>query len=151
MSKTEIEKIKDLRESTGLSFNEIKKALNETGGDEERAKEILHKLGVTLAAKKSSRQVKEGIIESYIHNTRKVGSMVELLCETDFVARNIEFKNLAHEIAMHIAAMKPGSLEDLFSQPFVKDQDLTVRDLINQAIAKLGENIQIGRFEVFEI
>ena len=147
----DINKIKNLRDSTGLSFNEIKKALEEAGGDEKLAREILQKLGVKLAAKRSARQVKEGIIEAYVHNTRKVGSMVELLCETDFVARNVEFQNLAHELAMHITAMRPGSLDDLLAQPFIKDQDITVGDLINQHIAKLGENIQVGRFEVFEI
>ena len=149
--KSEIDKIKSLRDSTGLSLNEIKKALVEAGGDEEKAKEILQKLGVSMATKKSSRQVKEGVVESYIHNTRKVGSMVELLCETDFVAKNIEFQNLAKDLAMQIAAMKPGDVKDLLAQPFVKDQDLIVQDRVNQSIAKLGENIQIGKFEVFEI
>ena len=149
--KSEIEKIKDLRDSTGLSFNEIKKALTETGGDEEKAKKILQQLGVKMAAKKSARQVKEGVVDSYIHNTRKVGSILELLCETDFVARNIEFQKLAHELSMHIAAMRPGSNEELLGQPFIKDQDLSVKEFVNQYIAKLGENIQIGRFEVFEI
>lgn len=149
--KSEIEKIKDLRDSTGLSFNEIKKALTDSGGDEERARVLLQELGIKIAAKKSAREVKEGVVESYIHNTRKIGSMVELFCETDFVARNVEFQKLAHEIAMHIAAMKPGDLNDLLSQPFVKDQNITVQELINQSIAKLGENIQIGRFQILEI
>lgn len=148
---SEIEKIKSLRDSTSLSLNEIKKALIESDGDEEKAKEVLQNLGVKMAAKKSARQVKEGVVDSYIHSTRKVGSMVELLCETDFVARNVEFQKLAHELAMHIVAMRPGSNEELLGQPFVRDQDLTVQDLINQYIAKLGENIQIGRFEVLEI
>ena len=146
-----LDKIKILRESTGLSFNEIKKAIDEASGDETKAREILQKLGVSMAAKKSARQVKEGVVESYIHNTRKVGSMIELLCETDFVARNMEFQKLAKDVSMHIAAMRPGSVEELLEQPFVKDQDLTIKELINQGIAKLGENIQIGRFEVFEI
>lgn len=151
MAKSEIEKIKDLRESTGLSFNEIKRAIIEAGGDEERAKEILQKLGIKMAAKKSGRQVKEGVIDAYIHSTRKVASVVELLCETDFVAKNLEFQKLAHELAMHIVALKPGSIEELLGQPFVKDQDMSIQELINQNIAKLGENIQFGRFEVFEI
>lgn len=148
---SEIEKIKSLRDSTGLSLGEIKKALTEADGDEQKAKEILQKIGVAMAAKKSARQVKEGVVESYIHGTRKVGAMLELLCETDFVAKNAEFQKLAHDLTMHIAAMRPGSSEDLFSQPFVKDPDITVRELLNQCVAKLGENIQIGRFEVFEI
>ncbi|OGM99449.1 MAG: hypothetical protein A3B91_01185 [Candidatus Yanofskybacteria bacterium RIFCSPHIGHO2_02_FULL_41_29] len=144
-------KIKSLRDSTGLSFNEIKEALTKAGGDEIKAKEMLHNLGVKMAAKKSSREVKEGVVESYIHNTRKVGSMVEVMCETDFVARNVEFQKLAKELSMHIAAMKPGNLEELLAQSFIKDQDITIQDLLNQNIAKLGENIQIGRFEVFSL
>lgn len=148
---TNVDKIKHLREITGLSFNEIKKALEESGEDETKAAEILRAYGVTLAAKKSSRQVKEGVIDTYVHATKKLGSMVELWCETDFVARNMEFQKLAHEISMHIAAMKPGDVNELMDQVFIKNQDLKIKDLINQYIAKLGENIQIGRFQVFEI
>ena len=152
MSKlTDVEKVKHLRESTGLSFNEIKKALDEAGGEVSRAMEILKAHGVKMAEKKSSRAVKEGVVSSYIHATKKLGSMVELLCETDFVARNMEFQNLAHELAMHIAALKPGSVNDLLEQLYVKDQDMTIKDLINSYVAKLGENIQVGRFEIFEI
>ena len=148
---SDIEKIKNIRDSTGLSFNEIAKALKDAEGDEERAKQILQALGAKMAAKKSSREAKEGVVDAYIHNTRKVASVIELYCETDFVARNMEFQKLAHELAMHVAAMKPGDLEGLLSQPFVKDPNITVRELINQFIAKLGENIQVGRFEIFEI
>ena len=151
MAQTDVEKVKHLRENTGFSFNEIKKALDEARGEESRAGEILKAHGVKMAEKKSSRAVKEGVISSYIHATKKLGSMVELLCETDFVARNNEFQNLAHELAMHIAALKPGSVSDLLEQPYVKDQDMTVKDLINSYVAKLGENIQIGQFEIFEI
>ena len=152
MSKqTDVENVKHLRESTGLSFNEIKKALDEAGGEVSRAMEILKAHGVKMAEKKSSRAVKEGVVSSYIHATKKLGSMVELLCETDFVARNMEFQNLAHELAMHIAALKPGSVNDLLEQLYVKDQDMTIKDLINSYVAKLGENIQVGRFEIFEI
>lgn len=148
---SEIEKIKNLRDSTGLSLGEIKKALTESGGDEEKAREILNSLGAKMADKKSARQVKEGIVDSYIHNNRKVGSMIELLCETDFVARNVEFQKLAHELVMHIAAMRPSNNEELLAQPFVMDPGVTIGELINKHIAKLGENIQIGRFEVLEI
>ncbi|OGN00724.1 MAG: translation elongation factor Ts [Candidatus Yanofskybacteria bacterium RIFCSPLOWO2_02_FULL_43_10] len=152
MSKqTDVEKIKHLRESTGLSFNEIKKALDEAGGDETRAVEILRIHGVKMAEKKSSREVKEGVVASYVHATKKLGSMVEVFCETDFVAKNAAFQELAKEIAMHIAAMKPGDISALLAQPYVKDQDITVKDLISSSIAKLGENIQVGRFELFEI
>lgn len=147
----DMDKIKNLRDTTGLSFKEIKRALDEAGGDKAKAVEILKTHGLEVAEKKSSRQVKEGIVESYIHSTKKIGVLVELLCETDFVARNSEFQKLAHDLAMQIAAVRPGTTEDLLSQPFIRDQDITVRDLVNQCIAKLGENIQIGRFEIFQL
>jgi len=149
MSNTE--KIKQLRETTGLSLGQIKKALDEAGGDAARAVDILKAHGIAVAEKKSARQVKEGVVESYIHSTRKLGALVEILCETDFVARNAEFQKLAHELAMQIAATKPGTTEDLLSQQFIKDQNITIKDLINQYIAKLGENIQVGSFQIFEI
>src|SRR3989344_3633380 len=148
---SDTEKIKHLRDTTGLSLDQIKKSLDEAGGDVSRTMEVLKAHGVAVAAKKSSREVKEGVIDAYIHVTKKLGVLVELLCETDFVARNVEFQKLAHELAMHVAAAKPGTIEDLLSQPFIKDQDITVQDFINQSIAKLGENIQVGRFEIFEI
>ncbi|HEY4520656.1 MAG TPA: translation elongation factor Ts [Candidatus Paceibacterota bacterium] len=147
----DIEQIKRLREATGLSVNEIKKALDEAGGDEKKAEEILRARGMDIAAKKSSREVKEGIVASYIHTNKKLGSMVEVLCETDFVARNEEYQTLARDLAMHIAAMKPSSDEELMEQPFVKDPNISIKDLLHQHIAKLGENIQIGRFDLFEI
>ncbi len=151
MTQTNTEKIKHLRDTTGLSLGQIKKALDEAGGDMARAMEVLKAHGISVAAKKSSREVKEGVVDAYIHSTKKLGVLVEVLCETDFVARNVEFQKLVHELAMQIAAAKPGTVEDLLSQPFIKDQDITVKDLVNQHIAKLGENIQIGRFEIFEI
>ncbi len=151
MAQTDVEKVKHLRESTGLSFGEIKKALDEAGGDEAKAVEILKANGVKVADKKSSRQVSEGMIVSYIHATKKLGTMVELLCETDFVARNTDFQDLAKEISMHIAAMKPGNVAELLEQPFIKDPSITIKDLINSCVAKLGENIQVGRFEIFQI
>ena len=107
------DKIKSIRESTGLSLGQIKKALDEAGGDEAKAREILKAQGVAVAAKKSSREMKEGIVDAYIHANKKLGAMVEVSCETDFVARNSEFQRLAHDLAMHIAAAKPGTAEEL--------------------------------------
>lgn len=150
-NQTDVEKVKHLRESTGLSFGEIKKALDEAGGDETKAMEILRVHGVKVAEKKASREVKEGVVASYIHATKKLGSMVEVLCETDFVARNADFQELARELAMQIAAMKPVDVAGLLEQPCVKNLDMTVKDFINSYVAKLGENIQIGRFELFQI
>ena len=148
---SDLDKIKSLRDETGLSLKEITSAFKEAGGDVAKTKEILSSLGASVAQKKSSREVKEGIVEAYIHNNRKLGAMVEVLCETDFVARNDDFKTLAKDIAMHIAAMKPGSVEELLSQPFVKNPNQTVQDLINSMIAKLGENIQLGQYQLFEV
>ena len=148
---SEIEKIKHLRDQTGISFNEIKKALEEAGGDMTKAVETLRARGVLTAQKKSARETKEGVIESYIHLTKKIGSLVELYCETDFVARNIEFIKLAHELAMQVASMDPKDNEELLEQLYIKDQDVTVNDLIQQYIAKLGENVKLGRFIRFEI
>ena len=145
------DKIKQLRDSTGLSLGQIKKALDEAGGDKDKAMELLKTQGLATAEKKSSREVKEGIIDSYIHANKKLGAMVEIMCETDFVARNSDFQNLAHDIAMHIAASRPGNVEELLAQPFIKDPNITVKDLVNQCVAKVGENIQISRFEIFEI
>src|SRR3989338_9773842 len=138
---SDTEKIKHLRDTTGLSLDQIKKALDEAGGDVSRTMEVLKAHGVAVAAKKSSREVKEGVIDAYIHVTKKLGVLVELLCETDFVARNVEFQKLAHELAMHVAAAKPGTMGDLLSQPFIKDQDIGVKVFINQGMAKRGENL----------
>lgn len=151
MEQTDTEKIKHLRDTTGLSLGQIKKALDEAKGDHARAMEILKAHGVAVAEKKSSRDVKEGVVDAYIHATKKLGAMIEILCETDFVARNTEFQKLAHELAMQIAAAKPGTVDELLSQPFIKDQDIMVKELINQYIAKLGENIQVGKFEIFQL
>jgi len=145
----EIEKIKNLREATGLSFNQIKKALDEAGGDEVKAVEVLKSYGTSVAEKKSSRELKEGIVDSYIHGNKKVGSILELHCETDFVARNEEFQLLAHNLAMHIAATHPTDEAELLGQAFIKDPNVTIQDLITSAIAKLGENIRIGKFATF--
>lgn len=146
-----IEKIKKIRETTGLSVGEISNALSEAGGDEEKALEILKKRGAFLAQKKSSRQIKEGVVAAYIHMNKKVGVILELGSETDFVARNDEFQKLAHELALQVASMNPQNTEELLAQQFIKEPSLTVSDLLNQHIAKLGENIQIRRFTRFEI
>lgn len=148
---SDIETIKELREATGFSFAEISRAMAEAGGDKARALEILKAHGASLAEKKSARVTGEGIIEAYIHATKKIGALVELLCETDFVARNPLFNQLAHELAMHVAAMDPQTVAELLRQPFIKDQDVTVAELIQQYIGKIGENIKIGKFVRFQL
>ncbi len=148
---SDIDKIKKIRAVTGLSVGEISKALEEAGGHESRVLEILKARGAAIAHKKSSREIKEGVIECYIHNTRKVGAILELGSETDFVARNEEFRKLARELAMQITSMNPQSVEELLAQPFIKDAGMTIADLVNQYIARLGENIKIGQFTRLEI
>ena len=146
-----IDAIKQLRDQTGLSFNEIRRALDEAVGDESKALELLKLRGAHIAQKKSSRSTGEGIIEAYVHATKKVGVLVELLCETDFVARNPLFIELAHECALHIAAMDPQTIEEFIAQPFVKDPALTVGQMMSNYVAKLGENIKVHRFQRFAI
>lgn len=151
-----IELIKQLRQETGASIAECQKALSATNGDYEQAKEWLKKNSVVLAEKKSDRQTSEGIVVSYIHGNSKIGSLVKLLCETDFVARNLEFKALGQELAMQVAALKPEenqelNVEWLLTRPYIKDPNTTVENLIKEKISKLGENITIGNIARFEI
>lgn len=146
-----IEDLKKIREMTGVSVDAIKKALEEADGKIEQALKFLKERGAAVAAKKFHRQTEEGLISSYIHANGTIGVLVKIMCETDFVARNDEFKKLGHEMAMHIAAMSPASIEELLSQPYVRNQDITIDALIKDYIGKLGENIRVGEFSRFEI
>lgn len=141
-----LELIKKLREQTGAGVADCKQALKESKGDMEKAKEWLKQKGFEKGAKKGDREVKSGIVDVYSHNG-KVGVLVELLCETDFVGRTDDFKNLAHELSLQIASMNPSSVETLLAQEYIRDVSLTIEQLIKSTIGKLGENIQIGRFE----
>lgn len=188
--------VKELRDRTSVGFMECKKALAETGGDVDKAEVELRKRGVSVAAKKAGREANEGLIEAYIHPGAKLGVLLEINCESDFVARTDDFQGLARDIAMHVAATaprfvrreevdedaiakekeiqrdralkegKPEKIVDkivegrmgkfyeevvLLEQPFVKDNSKTVQDLITEMIAKLGENIAIGRVARFKI
>lgn len=185
------EDIKALRDETGVSIMQCKKALEEAGGDMEKARMILRKISASVASKKSERTLAAGIIGSYVHANRKMGTIVEMFCETDFVAQNPEFISAANDIAMHITAMAPefikpedidedsiekakvffneeisksdkpaeikekileGKLNDFFAektlmnQPFVKNPEITIEQLLNQLIQKTGEKIEIGKF-----
>ncbi|OGH06275.1 MAG: translation elongation factor Ts [Candidatus Levybacteria bacterium RBG_13_35_9] len=146
-----IDQIKRLRDGTSVSVADCKKALEETNGDYEKAKQWLKKHGIEKAEKKSDRETAQGLIESYIHQNGKVGAMVEVLCETDFVARTEDFKNLSHEIAMQVCAMNPKNVDTLLKQEYIRDGSITISDLIKQVIAKLGENIVVRQFKRFEI
>jgi len=147
----DIDQIKSLRDETGLSVADIKKALIEAGGDIDKTRELLISRGGDIAAKKAGRDLKAGIVDSYIHNNKLSGCILELLCETDFVSRGEIFQTLAHDLTLHITAMNPQNVEELMEQAFIKNPEQTIRDLITSHIAKLGENIQIGRFQVFQI
>ena len=156
-----VDSIKALRELTGAGVMDCKRALAEADGDLDRAQEVLREQGIASAAKKVSRETKEGLVEAYIHSGGRVGAIVEVNCETDFVARTDDFKSLAHDVAMQVAAMSPQYLDSadipegeaadpqeacLLQQPYIKDPTLTVEDLVKDAVAKLGENVQIRRF-----
>jgi elongation factor Ts len=192
--KIEIDKIKELREITGLGVMECKKALEQANGDIKDAKKILKKKGMKIAEKKSSRPTKEGVIDSYIHYNNKLGALVEVSCETDFVSKNEQFLEFVHDIAMHIAATNPlfidrdkiskrfiddkkkifikeaveegkskenakniaeQKMEEfyknncLLEQNFIKNEEITIKELINDIIARIGENIEINRFVRF--
>lgn len=139
------EDIKKLREEVGAGIADIKQTLEETAGNVGKAKEVLKKKGLDKALKKAGREVKTGWVEVYSHGG-KVGAIVELLCETDFVAKTPEFKNLAHELVLQVASMDPRNVEELLNQEYIRDGSITVEELIKSVIGKLGENIQVGKF-----
>ena len=143
--------VKEFRERTGASMMECKRALEKSKGDEVRALSILQKKGKDIALKKSKRETKQGVVESYIHSNGKVGVLLELNCETDFVARNKEFKELAHDLTLHIAAMSSEDEKGLLEEPFIKNEEITIGQLIEEKITKLGENIKIGKFTRYEL
>ena len=145
-----IDQIKQLREETDVSITDCKKALEEAKGDVKKAKEILKKLGRDFARAKKKREVKAGMIESYIHSGKKIGAMVELRCESDFVARSEDFQKLAHELCLQIVAILPEETP-LLKQPWIRDETKTVRDLIDEYISKFGENIVVKRFVRYEL
>lgn len=148
--------IKELREETGLSFAQIKKALDEANGDKDKAREILSQYSAAQAEKKSDREVAAGAVAAYVHSTGTTGVLLELACETDFVAKNGEFVALAKDLAMHVCAMAPETVEGegetaLLKQSFIKDPAMTVEGRLQAAIQKFGENIKVSRFTRYSI
>ncbi len=142
--------VKELREKTGAGMMDCKKVLAETNGDEEKAIELLRERGIAKAAKKSDRIAAEGLVETYITPDAKVGVAVEVNAETDFVAKNEEFRSFVKEVAKQIAETKPADVEELLSQKSISDASKTVKDVLTDKIAKIGENMSIRRFERFE-
>lgn len=142
--------VQKLREVTGAGIMECKKALQDAGGDFDKAIKIINERGLVKAEKKADRATGAGLLESYIHNNR-VGVLLELRCETDFVVRSELFRELAHNLAMHIAAMNPENLDTLLKQPYVRDEKMSVDALIKGVIAKTGENIQVSKFCRYEL
>ena len=149
MSNTQ--QLKQLRAETGLSYSMCAKALEEAKGDMTAAKKILSTWGAEFAEKKADRVAKQGSSFTYIHHNKKIGVMVELLCETDFVAKNDDFQRLGADIAMQIASVPVESKEDLMASEFIKEPSKTIENLLKDLIFKIGENMSIGRFERFEM
>jgi len=160
------EQIKELRQESGAGIMDCRNALKETSGDKARALEILKKQGFVKAQKTVGRVAKQGLVASYIHGGGRIGSLVEVNCETDFVARTPEFQDLAHNVAMQVAAMAPEYLSKnecptgvevdfqnvcLLLQPYIKDPTKNIQDVVTELIAKTGENIVISRFVRFEL
>jgi elongation factor Ts len=164
--KISLDLIKELREQSGAGIMQCRNALEKHEGNREKALELLKEQGLLKAQEKAERTATEGLIEAYVHTGGRVGAMVELNCETDFVARTDEFKALAHNLAMQVAAMAPQFVNEtdipkeadvepsvacLLLQPYIKDQDLTIQEIITETIARVGENIKVSRFARFEL
>ena len=161
-----VDAIKALREETGAGVMDCKRALEAADGDVARAQDILRQEGIASAAKKSSRATNDGVVESYIHSGGRIGVLVEVNCETDFVARTPEFRELAHNLAMQVAAMDPRHVDEadlpegaevnpqedcLMQQAFIRDPSKTIDDLLKETVGKLGENIRVRRFTRFAL
>lgn len=158
--------VKGLREKTGAGVMDCKRALMEAGGDKAKAEELLRQRGLSAAEKKAHRATDQGLVECYIHAGGRIGAMVEVDCETDFVARTPDFKTLARDLAMQVAATGPLSVSEddlpagaegtpeeicLLRQAYIRDAGRTVQDIVNDVIAKTGENIRVRRFARFEL
>lgn len=139
--------VKQLRDETGVSIMQCKKALEEAQGDLAKAREVLQALSASSAEKKADRTLGAGVIQAYVHATNTSAGIVVLACETDFVARNPDFIQTAKDIALHVTAMSPQTIDELLEQPFVKDPSRTIKTVVDQATQKFGEKVQITRAE----
>ena len=147
MSKEDLQK---LREATSAGVMDCKRALADANGNFDEALRIIRERGLNKAEKRAGRSTSAGLVHSYVHNER-VGVIVELRSETDFVARSEPFRALIHDLAMHIAAMLPENVDELLAQPFIKDQTRTIKDLVGELTSKVGEKIEIGKFYRIEV
>lgn len=147
---SDIAKIQRLREETGAGIMECKKVLEEAGGDFDKAVQLIKEKGYLGSSKVKEKEAKAGLIEAYVHQGR-IGVILDLRAETDFVVNSEPFRKLAHELAMQIAASSPKDIKELLAQPYIRDETLSVRDLINEVISKVGENIQIKAFHRLEV
>jgi len=138
--------IKELREKTNAGVMDAKRALEESNGDMKKAEDWIREKGIQRAEKKADREAKQGVIASYVHQGAQVVALVELNCETDFVARTDKFIALGKEVAMQVASMKPANVEELMTQAYIRDAKLTIKDLVKSTAGTVGENIVIARF-----
>ncbi len=143
--------VKRLREETGAGVMDCKRALDEAKGDFDKAKGLIKERGLAKAKEKADREAKEGVVEAYVHAGGRIGAMVELSSETDFVARNPDFRGLAKEIAMQVAAMDPTNVDQLLEQPYIRDSSKTIGELVTTIAASTGENVRVKRFKRFEL
>jgi len=143
--------VKRLREETGAGVMDCKRALDDAKGNFEKAKGLIKERGLAKAKEKADRDAKEGLVEAYVHAGGRIGAMVELSSETDFVARNPDFKELAREIAMQVAAMDPKDVDQLLGQPYIRDASKTIGELVTTIAASTGENVRVKRFKRFEL
>ncbi len=150
MSKINAKDVAKLRDETGVGMMTAKEALKEAGGDFSKAKEVLSKKAASKSAKKKEREIKAGFIDTYSHDGR-VGVLLKMGTETDFVAKNDDFREFAHDLTLQIASMNPEDVDSLLEQNYIKDQDKTVRELLDELVAKIGERIEVVEFTRYEI
>ena len=151
MKKISLETIKKLREKTGAGVMEVKRALEEANGEEKKAMEIIKKQGLVKAEKRADKNTSEGVVGSYVHQGGRIASLVEVNCETDFVARTPEFEKLVRELAMQVVSMDPRDVKTLLAQGYIRDPKKTVKELVLEVVGKTGEKIEVKRFVRFEL
>ncbi len=143
--------LKKLRDETGAAIMDCKKALDESNGNMDKAREWVRLKGLAKAEKKADRETKEGYVASYVHSNNKIAAMVEILCETDFVARNSDFQQMAKGVAMQVASMNPANVEELLAQEFIKDPSVKIEELVKGLSGKIGEKFVINRFVRYQV